>query len=92
MACEVPVVASDVGGIPEVVVDGETGFLVHYDQNNEAAFEHDFAHKLSQVLADSQLGSRMGQAGRNRAVTQFGWDRIANQTLAVYREALESKR
>jgi starch synthase len=92
MACEVPVVASDVGGIPEVVVDGETGLLVHYDQNNEATFEHDFAHKLSQVLADSQLGSRMGQAGRNRAVTQFGWDRIANQTLAVYREALESKR
>jgi starch synthase len=92
MACEIPVVASDVGGIPEVVVDDETGFLVHYDESNEEKFVSDFAEKLTLVLGDTNLGSRMGQAGRNRAVTQFGWDRIARETLAVYQKALETKR
>ena len=89
MACEVPVVASDVGGIPEVVVDGETGLLVHYDETNVMAFQQELAEALTRVVGDRELGSRMGLAGRKRAVDEFGWDRIAQETIAVYQSALE---
>ena len=89
MACEIPVVASDIGGIPEVVVDGTTGLLVHYDETDPATFEHDFAQALTRVATDAELGSRMGLAGRKRAVEDFGWDRIAKETIAVYTSAME---
>ncbi len=89
MACEVAVVASDVGGIPEVVVDGATGLLVHYDENDTAAFETDFANALGSVLGDTNRARAMGAAGRERAVKEFGWDRIARETISVYQEALE---
>ncbi len=88
MACEVPVVASDVGGIPEVVVNGETGLLVHYDETDTQTFESDFAAALTLVLSDSSVATRMGQAGRARAVTEFGWDRIALETIAIYQKVL----
>ncbi len=92
MACEVPVVASNVGGIPEVVIDGETGYLVNYDENETAAYELEFAQKLTQVVNDQQAASRMGSAGRKRAELEFGWDKIANQTMAVYETAMNNFR
>jgi starch synthase len=87
MGCEAPVVASDVGGIPEVVVDGETGRLVHYDADDPAQFEADLAEAVNSVVADPARAREMGVAGRSRAVTEFGWDRIAAQTVEVYRTA-----
>ncbi len=92
MACEVPVVASDVGGIPEVVVDNETGFLVHYDEKNTSQFESDFAKALTRVVGDKTLATTIGLAGRRRAEVEFGWDRIARETIAVYQKAIENYR
>ncbi len=90
MACETAVVASAVGGIPEVVVDGETGVLVPYDAAEPRAFEHAFADAVNSVAADPQRADAMGAAGRLRAVSEFGWDSIANQTIAVYDAALRT--
>lgn len=89
MACELPVVASDVGGIPEVVQDNVTGLLVHYDEAQPTQFEADFAKALTQLLTDQALATKMGLAGRSRAETEFGWDRIARETIAVYQTAIE---
>ena len=88
MACAVPVVASDVGGIPEVVRDGVTGLLVHYDQADPGGFEAGLADAVGQVLTDPARGSTMGAAGRNRAESEFGWAAVADQTVAVYRAAI----
>jgi starch synthase len=88
MACETAVVASDVGGIPEVVADEETGLLVHYDENEPAAFEEDLAKAVNRVAADADLARRFGVAGRERAVAHFGWDKIARRTVEVYQAAL----
>ncbi len=88
MACETPVVASDVGGIPEVVIDGETGILVHYDQFNPSAFEVDFARQVNRVVADSELAERLGTTGRERAIKDFAWDSIAQSTIDVYRSVI----
>lgn len=90
MACEVPVVASDVGGIPEVVVDGETGYLVHYDVNTPDVFENELAVALTKVVSDRESAIKMGQAGRARAIAEFGWDKISEQTIAVYRAAIDN--
>jgi len=84
MACEIPVVASDVGGIPEVVVDGTTGLLVHYEETDSAKFENELANALINVLADPIKAKQMGLAGRDRAVQDFGWDKIAKQTIEIY--------
>ena len=84
MACGAPVVASAVGGIPEVVADGVTGLLVPYEEKDPAAFEAALAEALNRVIADPAAGARMGEAGRERAVREFGWDAIARRTVAVY--------
>ncbi|MBI1350921.1 MAG: glycogen synthase [Actinomycetales bacterium] len=88
MACETAVVASAVGGIPEVVVDGETGLLVPYDPSEPRAFEHAFADAVNDLAQDPARARQMGRAGRARAVSDFGWDAIAEQTVAVYESAL----
>jgi starch synthase len=88
MACGAPVVASAVGGIPEVVEDGVTGLLVPYDEKDPAAFEMALADALGRVIADPSAAERMGLAGRERAVREFGWDSIARRTVAVYEQLL----
>jgi starch synthase len=88
MACETAVVASRVGGIPEVVNDGETGLLVDYTDDSQD-FEAHFALALNRVLSDGDLAHRMGIAGRSRAIKEFGWDKVAQQTFELYRSVLK---
>lgn len=94
MACETAVVASAVGGIPEVVVDQETGLLVPYDPRRTddpsfiAAFEADFASKVNALTRDLSLAEQYGRAGRRRCIEEFSWERIARETVAVYEQAI----
>ncbi|MFC9158217.1 glycogen synthase [Streptomyces bauhiniae] len=82
MACGTPVVASRVGGIPEVVDHGSTGLLVDTDGD----FEGNLARALDSVLADPVAARRMGEAGRARAVGEFAWDAVARRTAGLYEE------
>ena len=84
MACETAVVASRVGGIPEVVVDGETGLLVDYDSSDPEGFERCLAEAVNKVVADRGLSARMGRAGLERVRDTFTWDTIARQTVDIY--------
>jgi alpha-maltose-1-phosphate synthase len=86
MACATAVVASDVGGIPEVVADGTTGMLAHYDPADPVAFEAALAAHVNRLVADPGQAARMGRAGRERAIAEFGWDAIARKTLSIYEE------
>ncbi|TRX34486.1 glycogen synthase [Corynebacterium guaraldiae] len=88
MACGTTVVASNVGGIPEVVVDGETGVLVNYDADDDATFEADLAAAVNRVAADKELAQRFGAAGRQRAIEDFSWATIAQQTVDIYRSLM----
>ncbi|MFC8427152.1 glycogen synthase [Streptomyces sp. NPDC057253] len=85
MACGTPVVASRVGGIPEVVDDGRTGLLVTVDDGFETAL----AGALDSVLGDPEAAGRMGEAGRERAVGEFGWDAVARRTVRLYEEIVK---
>ncbi|MET7430995.1 glycogen synthase [Streptomyces flaveolus] len=85
MACGTPVVASRVGGIPEVVDDGRTGLLVDVDDD----FESGLARALDTVLGDPDAARRMGEAGRARAVGEFGWDAVARRTAGLYEEIVK---
>jgi alpha-maltose-1-phosphate synthase len=85
MACGSAVVASAVGGIPEVVVDGTTGLLVSYTPDDPAGFEASFAEAVNTLAVDPARAAEMGAAGRRRAVESFGWPAIADQTVALYR-------
>ena len=97
MACGTPVVASAVGGIKEVVVDGETGFLVKLSQMSESPFEatdpegfaFDLAAQINRLMSDPELASSMGAAGRKRAEEFFGWDAIARKTERLYQKVLQ---
>ena len=94
MACGTPVVASKVGGIPEIVVDGENGLLVPLEQHTESPFEPvdphrfsaDLAAAVNRLLADDQLRTRMAEAGRRWVESRFSWGAIAEQTVTLYRE------
>lgn len=94
MACETAVVASAVGGIPEVVVDGETGILVPYDPRQAgdpafvSAFEAGFAEQVNRITRDPALAERFGKAGRRRCIDEFSWEKIAQETVAVYEKAI----
>ncbi|MGW5360385.1 glycogen synthase [Actinopolymorpha pittospori] len=85
MACETAVVASAVGGIPEVVRDGETGLLVPYAEDDPAGFERGLAEAVNALVADPARAAALGKAGRTRAVEHYGWDAIARRTVEVYR-------
>jgi alpha-maltose-1-phosphate synthase len=91
MACEAAVVASATGGIVEVVVDGETGFLVALEQAagsidpvDPEAFAAAFAQRVNQLIADPELAEKMGRAGRRRSIERFSWPAIAEETVAAY--------
>mgnify|MGYP002652401591 FL=1 len=100
MACEAAVVATATGGIPEVVVDGETGWLVPIEQVNDGTgtpvdpdtFVADLARALTEATSDVEEARRRGRAGRQRAVEHFGWDAIAERTQQVYATVLEGSR
>ncbi|SDR98597.1 glycogen synthase (ADP-glucose) [Friedmanniella luteola] len=93
MACETAVVASAVGGIPEVVVDGETGYLVPYDPAQAgdpafvASFETALAERINALTADRSTADAFGLAGRQRCIDEFSWAKIAAETVDVYRQA-----
>ena len=84
MACETAVVASAIGGIPEVVADGLTGILVPYLPVPPEEFEAGLATAVNALCADPARAAAMGQAGRERAVHEFGWDTIAHRTVELY--------
>ena len=88
MACGTAVVASAVGGIPEVVVDGETGLLVDWTPDDPADFQQRFAAAVTQLVEDPSRATLMGARGRDRAVNDFGWDAIAQRTVDVYRSVV----
>jgi glycogen synthase len=99
MACETAVVATAVGGIKEVVIDGVTGFLVPIDQMEASPFEprdpakfaRDLAARINQLIADPDLCAKFGRAGRKRAEEKFSWGAIAAQTKALYEQVLSSR-
>jgi starch synthase len=90
-ACGTAVVASAVGGIPEVVDDGRTGLLVPYDPDDVAAFEDGLAARISELLTDPERARAMGAAGRERVLAEFGWPAIAQQTVGVYSDVLSAR-
>ena len=96
MACNTAVVATSVGGIPEVVVPGETGLLVDpgltpgtFDPADPAGFATDLAEAVNRLANDKALRDRFGAAGRKRVEAHFSWDAIAEQTLAMYAKVIE---
>jgi alpha-maltose-1-phosphate synthase len=93
MGCGIPVVASAVGGIPEIVLPGETGHLVAFEQGDDGfgspadpdAFARELAARITDILEDGELAARMGRAGRQRVEERFSWHAIADQTAQLYR-------
>jgi alpha-maltose-1-phosphate synthase len=88
MACGTAVVASRVGGIPEVVDDGRTGLLVDLDPADPADFERRFAEAVDALALHPGRASQMGERGRERAVGEFGWDAVAARTADLYESLL----
>jgi starch synthase len=98
MACGAPVVASSVGGIPEIVLEGETGLLVSFEPDgtpraeprDPEQFARDFGAALNRLIADRALAARMGAAGRARVREHFSWGAIADRTAELYRRLVRS--
>ena len=97
MACGTAVVATDTGGIPEVVEDGETGYLVPFDPVPDAVpaprdpeeFAHAMAERIDVLLSDPALAAKLGEAGRHRAGGEFSWSAVAARTLRLYQDLTE---
>ena len=87
MGCETAVLASRVGGIPEVVADKETGELVNYNGDGPA-FEAAFSESITRLMSQPELLKKYGTAGRVRAMSEFGWDAVATATIALYRRVI----
>lgn len=99
MACRAPVVASATGGIKEVVVDGETGYLVPFEQQpvtgfptHPDIFARDLAVRLTALLKDPERCRRFGDAGRRRVEQVFSWTAIAQQTIDLYRTLIDQRK
>ncbi|MDR2581671.1 MAG: glycogen synthase [Fibromonadaceae bacterium] len=96
MACGTPVVGSSVGGIPEIIIEGETGFLVPLEHKSATdfspkfpeVFQANFAEKLNLLLTNPALSKKMGETSRKRAETVFSWKSIAEQTVDFYKKLL----
>lgn len=96
MSCETPVVGSEVGGIPEIIVEEETGYLIpleavsrtNFNPKNPEAFQKEFASKINQLLDDEKLATLMGKAGRKRVLEKFSWESIAKTTYTYYEEVI----
>jgi starch synthase len=94
MACELPVVASATGGIPEIVVEGETGYLVPFEGGGDAfgsprdpnRFGQDLAARINDLVRDRATARRFGEAGRRRVLEHFSWSTIAEETVRLYRQ------
>lgn len=88
MGCETAVLATRVGGIPEVVADGNTGKLVNYSGDG-AALEGDLAAAIIELMEQPALLKQYGEAGRKRAASEFGWAAVARATLALYQSLIK---
>ena len=96
MSCETPVVGSAVGGIPEIIVEGETGYLIalesisrtDFNPINPEAFQKNFAAKVNQLLDDENLANHMGKAGRRSVLEKFSWESIAKTTFNYYKQVI----
>lgn len=82
---------SAVGGIPEVIEDGVTGLLVPYDPDDPVAFESGLAERVNALAVDPDRAAELGRAGRERAIGEFGWARIAEQTVRIYGRARDAR-
>jgi starch synthase len=96
MSCSTPVVATATGGIKEVVVDGETGYLVPFDQDPVTGFPtdpeklaRDLAFQINRLLEDPERCKRFGDAGRRRVEETFSWTAIAKQTIRLYEQVIQ---
>lgn len=96
MSCGTPVIASATGGIKEVVVDGETGYLVPFDQDPVTGFPtapekfaRDLAFQINRLLEDPERCKRFGDAGRRRVEETFSWTAIAKQTIRLYEQVIQ---
>jgi starch synthase len=99
MACRAPVVASATGGIKEVVVEAETGYLVPFEQDpvtsfptHPEKFARDLASRIQQLLQDPETCRRFGDAGRKRVEDIFSWTAIAHQTIQLYERLIERRK
>ena len=88
MACETAVLATRVGGIPEVVADGNTGKLVNYNGDG-AVLEQDLSNAIIELMKEPALLKQYGEAGRKRAASEFGWPAVARATLALYQSLIK---
>jgi alpha-maltose-1-phosphate synthase len=96
MACETPVVGSAVGGIPEIIIEGETGNLIplesisrtDFNPKYPETFQKNFAAKINLLLDDENLATKMGKAGRKRVLDIFSWESIAKTTFNYYSEVI----
>ena len=88
MACETAVLATRVGGIPEVVADGSTGKLVNYSGDG-TTLESELSTSITELLREPELLKQYGVAGRKRAAAEFGWPAVASATLALYQSLIK---
>jgi len=96
MSCETPVVGSAVGGIPEIITEGETGYLIplesisrtDFNPKYPETFQKDFAAKINILLEDENLAVTMGKKGRERVLEKFSWESIAKTTYTYYEEVI----
>jgi starch synthase len=91
MACNTAVIASDVGGIPEVVEHGDTGLLVHYDAEDAETYENNLAIAVNRLCGSPELSRLMGDSGRRRVAEKFAWTEVAAATVQIYADLLEAR-